>query len=77
MDISRATNLCYKQPVDVLKAGVWPGNREWQGLLLSDVIELESEFAMQGWGKDLANAVACEIPPTAEGQEWREENQRL
>ena len=77
MDILWAANLCYKAAIDVIFAGVWPGNREWQGLLLSDVLELEVEFALQGWGKELANAYAVEIPPTPEGQEWREVNQRL
>ena len=63
--------------MDPTVAGVWPGNREWQGLILSDVMELQTEFCLQGWAKDLVNACATEIPPTDAGGNWRDFNRIL
>ena len=57
--------------------GVWPGNREWQGLILSDVMELQTEFCLQGWAKELVNACATEVPPSDVGGKWRDFNRIL
>ena len=72
-----AANLCYKDSADPVRVGVWPGNREHQGLIISDVAELQIVFALEGWAKDLVNACAVEIPPNAVGQEWRNRNLEL
>ena len=77
MDLLWAANLCYSKSEDPVLVGVWPGNREYQGLIVSDVVELQNVFALEGWAKDLVNACAVEIPPNQVGQEWRARNAEL
>ena len=69
--------MCYKKFYDVDKVGVHPSNREWQGLVLSDVASLTSIIGADGFRKDLCNAAAGECPRNEEGDGWREFNHKL
>ena len=63
--------------VSVERVGVHPSNRECTGLLSIDVHELLLRIVRQGWSWKAVDALACEVPPTEEGQKWRDYNKAL
>ena len=63
--------------VFVGKAGVHPVNRENTGLVPIDVHDLLRTIVHQGWSWREVDALGCEIPPTPEGQRWRDFNKQL
>ena len=61
--------------VDVV--GVHPDNREKTGLVSVDAHDLVLRMHRDGFRMSLVDCVACQIPPTAEGEKWRQTNEKL
>ena len=57
--------------------GVHPDNREKAGLVPIDVHDLLLAIYRLGWSMDKVDIMACEIPPSDEGEGWRRFNQEL
>ena len=57
--------------------GVHPDNREGTGIVPGDAHDLVQRIFLDGWRMKLVDCVACYIPPTAEGKEWRNFNEKL
>ena len=77
MAIIAAAGLSDVRWILVDKVGVHPDNREKAGLVPIDVHDLLFLIALNGWNWKRVDAVACEIPPTAEGIQWRAFNKEL
>jgi hypothetical protein len=69
--------LSDKRWIMVEKVGVHPDNREKAGLVPVDVHDLLRRITANGWSSKEVDALACEIPPTAEGAAWRAFNKQL
>ena len=61
--------------VDVV--GVHPDNREKTGVVPIDAHNLVKRIFHDGWRMNLVDCVACQIPPTAQGDLWRAYNEIL
>ena len=57
--------------------GVHPDNREGAGLVPIDVHDLLLRIFLLGWNWAKVDILACEIPPTENGDAWRQFNQTL
>ena len=57
--------------------GVHPDNREGCGLVPIDVHDLLKRIVNDGWSYHEVDALACEVPPNEQGNEWRSFNERL
>ena len=57
--------------------GVHPANREGAGLVPIDVHDLLLRIFLLGWNWAKVDILACEIPPTENGDAWRQFNQTL
>jgi len=62
-------------PVD--EVGTHPSNREYSGLVISDVHSLACTLVKDGYNPKLVKALAGEVPPTAVGDEWKVFNDKL
>ena len=54
------------------KLGVHPDNRETAGLVAIDVHDLLLRIVHLGWNWSKVDILAAQIPPTEEGQRWRD-----
>jgi hypothetical protein len=54
------------------KLGVHPDNRETAGLVAIDVHDLLLRIVHIGWNWSKVDILAAQIPPTEEGQRWRD-----
>ena len=57
--------------------GCHPDNREKTGLVSVDAHDLVLRMHRDGFRMSLVDCVACQIPPTAEGEKWRQTNEKL
>ena len=76
-DLLFKVGLAYRKDIDVSKVGVYPGNREGIGFILSAVIEMTETLMADGYAKDLVNAWVSELPPNENGESWRAFNKQL
>jgi hypothetical protein len=72
-----AANLSVVRWVKVDNVGVHPDNREKAGLVPVDVHDLLLRISASGWSWKAVDALACEIPPTSIGAQWRDWNASL
>ena len=68
--------LSDKRWIMVEKVGAHPDNREKAGLVPVDVHDLLRRTTANYWSSKEVDALACEIPPTAEGAAWRAFNKQ-
>lgn len=64
-----------RRPID--NVAVHPQNREKAMVVPVDSQDLLRLFIKKGWNEKRWNALACTVPATATGQEWREKNRVL
>lgn len=69
--------LIEEKMFDVSEVGVHPDNREKSGLVAMDAQDLLLLIFNNGFNHTLLSLLACSIPHTAEGNEWREVNERI
>ena len=77
VDKMREADLLYEQRLHSKLCGCHPSNREGAGIAPIDVQELLWRIIEDGWSDIMVDAMASEIPPTAEGERWREFTERL
>ena len=77
MQLLEGAGLVDIKNVSVAKVGVHPCNRDGAGLVPVDVHDLLLHIVKNGWSHTAVDAMAIEIPPSVEGQTWREFNEQL
>ena len=77
MQLLEGAGLIDIKNVSVAKVGVHPCNRDGAGLVPVDVQDLLLHIVKNGWSHNAVDAMAIEIPPSAEGQTWRKFNEKL
>ena len=75
--IAKHANCSFVKVYQVEVVGVHPDNREKTMLVSVDAHGLLRAIRHSGWNSELVDALACEIPPTAEGDKWRAANAKL
>ena len=75
--IAKHANCSFVKVYQVEVVGVHPDNREKTMLVSVDAHGLLRAIRHSGWNSELVDVLACEIPPTAEGDKWRAANAKL